>query len=223
MRTLPVPRPLNESHQRVTAAPSASEPAHKSSGDAAEHKPEKDFGMADFVGQLSKFFSSRTVLQLDWVSAQMVRATPFQAGSDIPRPGTAEVNGASPRLPFPNNAFDTVFNLGTLNRLDDTALPQALAEIRRIAGRNLWIALEALAGRDRQWWETRFIEAGFRKHPLSQFVATAEGIEREASLITLLFEKNPRRPAPDRHPLATPTAEGDVHRNIGDVCHASSP
>lgn len=42
MRTLPLLEPLNESHQRFTTAPSASEPAHKSSGDDAEHKPERD-------------------------------------------------------------------------------------------------------------------------------------------------------------------------------------
>jgi ubiquinone/menaquinone biosynthesis C-methylase UbiE len=117
-----------------------------------------------------------------------------------------------PRLPFARDSIDTLFNLGTLATLDDSSLDAWLAELRRV-GKNFWIALEASHGRDRSWWETRFLEAGFRKHPLNQIIVLFEAIESEGSAITLLFEKIPQA-ALDRHPLAELKKERDLHMDM---------
>jgi len=170
-------------------------------------------GTRTFIEQLALLFNSRTVLQLDWISSQKVRATPFQPGADIPEPGSMDFEGAHLHLPFEDNAFATAFNLATLNRLDDAALPQALAEIRRVTNKNVWVALEASANRDKQWWERQFFEAGFRKHPFSQRIVPFEALEQEANPLTMLFEKIPQ-PALDRYPLATLKTERDLHMDM---------
>ena len=113
----------------------------------------------------------------------------------------------------PDSAADAIFNLGSLNRLDDLTLPAWLAELERVTARYLWLGLEATPGRNRAWWETRLLEAGYRKHPLAQCVTGYEELENEADGLLLLFEKIPP-PARLAHPLSQLRAERDLHNDM---------
>ncbi len=67
--------------------------------------------------------------------------------------------------------------------------------------------------RPREWWEARFIEAGFRKHPLLQTVVPYESLENEGPDIILLLEKLPPA-ALLAYPPESLWAERDLHMDM---------
>ena len=114
-------------------------------------------------------------------------------------PGRFHV-GSILALPFPDGAFESVSSTDCLEHIAEVDVPQALRELHRVCRRFGFIRLATtpdrdgrwhLTIRDRAWWETRFFEAGFRKHPLYQEVTPFDTLETEGWQITMLLEKIP--------------------------------
>ena len=133
----------------------------------------------------------------------------FQAGSIL-------------ALPYCGESFDTVVTTDCLEHLEEVDVPQALAELLRVTRRFVFVRLATTPAREgnwhltvqsREWWEMRFFEAGFRKHPLSQAVIPYESLEREGHQITLLFEKIPSD-AWERYPLRALKLDRDLHMDM---------
>ncbi len=125
-------------------------------------------------------------------------------------------------MPYPNAAFHTVVSTDCLEHIAEADVPAALLELYRVTRRFVFIQLATtpdrdkrwhLTVRDRAWWESRFFEAGFRKHPLIQTVVPYEALEKETWQITLVFERIPAV-ARERHPLAALKAERDLHMDM---------
>lgn len=100
------------------------------------------------------------------------------------------------RLPYRDASFDTVVVLGVLEQMDPEDVAAAQCEILRVARCDLYVHISTSPGDDRktvrsgEWWERTFLEAGFRRHPLSGRI---EEFDHEAGTwrIILLFEKRP--------------------------------
>jgi len=125
-------------------------------------------------------------------------------------------------LPFPDGAFEIVCSTDCLEHLAEADVPQALHELYRVCRRFAFIRLATTLDRDgrwhltikdRAWWETKFFEAGFRKHPLCQQVTPFETSDVEGRQITLLVEKIPAV-ALMQYPLDALKAERDLHMDM---------
>jgi 2-polyprenyl-3-methyl-5-hydroxy-6-metoxy-1,4-benzoquinol methylase len=95
-------------------------------------------------------------------------------------------------------------------------------ELARVTRRYAFVTVSTTADRadrwhltihDRAWWETRFFEAGFRRHPLMQTVCSYESLEHEEGQIALLFEEVPAGGL-TAYPLARLAAERDLHMDM---------
>jgi len=168
---------------------------------------------AGFVSQLTQFFKGPKLLQVDWTDGATATIIHHDDGQTAGTAREVKAAGAGPRFPLPDGSVDTVFNLGSLARVEERALPGWLAELWRVTGRNLWFALEAGPGRDHQWWETKFFEAGFRKHPLMSLVVPYPASERDESRVMLVLEKIPAA-ALAKYPLSALKAERDLHMDM---------
>jgi 2-polyprenyl-3-methyl-5-hydroxy-6-metoxy-1,4-benzoquinol methylase/MoaA/NifB/PqqE/SkfB family radical SAM enzyme len=125
-------------------------------------------------------------------------------------------------LPFPDSAFETVCSTDCLEHLAEADVPQALHELYRVCRRFAFIRLATMPDRDgrwhltikdRIWWETRFFEAGFRKHSLCQQMTPFETLKDEGWQITLLLERIPAS-ALLQYPLGVLNAERDLHMDM---------
>lgn len=103
-------------------------------------------------------------------------------------------------LPYEDNAFDTVVTTDVLEHLAEEDIPAALAELRRVARDAAFMVIATtvdrdeqwhLTVRDRNWWETRFLEAGFRKHPLMTSLMPFDALETESAQIAVAFQAIP--------------------------------
>jgi ubiquinone/menaquinone biosynthesis C-methylase UbiE len=136
-------------------------------------------------------------------------------------PGRVKL-GSVAGIPHPDGAFDTVVVTAGLEHLEEAELPGVLRELSRVARRDVLVRvtnapdrsgrLPRLA-RGRSFWEGRFIEAGFRKHPLYQLVAPYEALERDDGKLDLLFQQVPAA-ALARWPLSLLAAERDLHMDM---------
>ncbi|MHB9007603.1 MAG: methyltransferase domain-containing protein [Limisphaerales bacterium] len=170
--------------------------------------------VGSFVRQLAQCFGSRTLLQVDWASDRRAQTTAFQPDGHAPvAPRVGGADATIPGLPASHAGADTVFNLGSLNRVSEAALPGWLRELYRVTNKDLWVAVEAAAGRDRAWWETRFFAAGFRKHPLLMRLQPYETLYPEGGALTFVLEKVPAA-ALERYPLGALAAERDLHMDM---------
>lgn len=161
----------------------------------------------ELARQLAEFFGGRSTLQLDFISAEALRFAVYSADGEILR------EGKDRRLPFADRSIDNICNLASLAMLDDTALDRWLKELHRVSSGSVWVALEKQAQRDRTWWESRFIHAGFRKHPLTQVIVPFEALEDLDPTLTMLFEKLPDAAA-QRYPLSQLKAERNLHMDM---------
>lgn len=152
-------------------------------------------------------------------------------GIDVAETAIADANRQAPgrfktgsilEIPFPSESFATILSTLCLEHLAPADIPRALAELRRVAQRFVFIQLATIPDRerrwhrtirDRSWWEQWFFEAGFRKHPSHQTILPYESLEHEGSPITLVFEKIPQA-ALIKHPLASLKAERDLHMDM---------
>ncbi len=125
-------------------------------------------------------------------------------------------------LPFADDSWDTVVSTDCLEHIAEADVPQALAELHRVAQRNVYINLATTRDRDgrwhltirnREWWEARFFAAGFRRHPLDQVITSYESREADDWQITMAFQKIPAA-ALTRYPLEALKAERDLHMDM---------
>lgn len=163
--------------------------------------------------QLAVFFGGSSAAQLDWLSDGRVQLLPHLPAKHGPAAQLVDATEVAPRFRVSNAAMDIVFSLGSMATLAEDILPRWLAEIHRVTGRVFWLAVERQADRNRQWWEARFIEAGFRKHPLAQAVIPFEALEDHDPTLTLVFEKVPL-PILARYPLTMLQAERNLHMDM---------
>lgn len=169
--------------------------------------------LAQFVGQVTQFFAAPVLLQLDWKDRAVSEYRLYRHGQQEGDAQSVASDVLSPRLPLANDSVDTILNLGSIAFLDDAALPGWLAEISRVAIRNVWITVGLTAGRDRGWWEARFFAAGFRKHPKLMEVVSYEALEDEGATLFLIFEKIPLTGLA-KFPLNVLKAERDLHTDM---------
>jgi ubiquinone/menaquinone biosynthesis C-methylase UbiE len=132
------------------------------------------------------------------------------------------VSGSMLQLPFEDEAFATVVTTDALEHLADPDVAPALAELYRVTRRYAFVTLSTAPDRDqcwhltiqtRAWWEDRFFQAGFRRHPLYQSAVSYEALEHEGPQITLVFEKIPL-PAVQQFPLAELANERMLHMDM---------
>ena len=126
------------------------------------------------------------------------------------------------RLPFADGSFDTIVSTDCLEHIAEPHVPLALAELFRVARRNVFLRIATRPDRDgrwhltvrpREWWEARLIEAGFRKHPSYYDVNPYESLEDWQTDISLVYEKiDPGALA--RWPLGALAAERDLHMDM---------
>jgi len=111
-----------------------------------------------------------------------------------------QVEGSILAIPHPTASFETLVCCELLEGLEEDDLPLALKELHRVASRQVFAVVATEPGevdgrrrlvRSREWWEERFVEAGFRRHPLLLSVVSYAGLEQETGPLTLLFEKPP--------------------------------
>jgi SAM-dependent methyltransferase len=109
--------------------------------------------------------------------------------------------GSALALPFENNSFDTVVSTDCLEHISSDDLPHAISEIARVATRSVYLTVSTALDRDqrwhltvrpREWWEERFFNYGFRRHPLMQEAVPFVALEEEQWQIPLVFEKDPK-------------------------------
>lgn len=135
-------------------------------------------------------------------------------------------------LPFADASFDTVVSTDCLEHLAREDVPKALAEIHRVARRNVFLQIATTRDRDghwhltvegRTWWETRCLEAGFRKHPAYYRINPYESLNHNGWQIVVPLEKIPRDVVA-RHPLSALAGERDLHmdmlREVGERADA---
>jgi len=140
--------------------------------------------------------------------------------ADVYTPGRClTMNGAS--LPFADAEFETVTCLDWLTTAHDADIDQLAAEIRRVASRHVFLRVSSdpktdtgyRFSRNRDWWDARFIAAGFRRHPALLRVVDYSAIDRESGSIVLLYERIADI-ALEAYPLAALAAERDLHMDM---------
>lgn len=176
-----------------------------------------------FITHLAEFFGSSSFLQVEVTESGNARLTQH-------RPGKAQslVRETMPKsgnhwTQFRDSQSDTVLNLGSLALVSDSDLTVWLTELWRITGRNLWVMLPADATRNDDWWQGRFLEAGFRKHPLWHVIRPFAAPSVAGEPVALVFEKIPAA-AFARHPLPLKYGQDDIHhdclREVGNLAEA---
>ena len=84
------------------------------------------------------------------------------------------IEGSVLSLPFEDNSFETIISTDCLEHLSPEDVVIALREIHRVCKKNIYFIIAITQDREnhynltvenRAWWEQRFYEAGFRKHP----------------------------------------------------------
>lgn len=125
-------------------------------------------------------------------------------------------------LPFKDDAFHTVVSTECLEYLAPADVPKALQEIRRIAGRDVFLTIATAQDKDdsrrltiegRAWWEARCFEAGFRKHPAYYRVNFYEALNQDGRQIIIPLEKVPAK-ALANDPLVSSNEERDLHTDM---------
>lgn len=131
-------------------------------------------------------------------------------------------HGSALDLPFEPESFDVVVSTDCLEHLAPEDVPRALAEMRRVARRAVFLRITTIADREadrqltmegRAWWETRCFEAGLRKHAAYYRLNNYEGLNHEASKIAILLEKVPPA-AVAKYPLEALAAERGLHMDM---------
>lgn len=102
------------------------------------------------------------------------------------------------KLPFEDEAFDVTASTDCLEHLAPADIPIALKEIFRVTRRYAVLQVATTQDRDdhwhltvesRDWWEKRFFEAGFRKHPAYYRINNYESLNRDDWQIIIALEK----------------------------------
>lgn len=125
-------------------------------------------------------------------------------------------------LPFEDGTFQTVVSTDCMEHLAPEDVLMALKEIHRVAGRYVFLKLATTLDRDghwhltvegRAWWETKCLEAGFRKHPAYYKINPYESLNQDGWQIIIPLEKVPTA-ALLRYPLVALKEERDLHMDM---------
>lgn len=115
------------------------------------------------------------------------------AVADANRIAPGRFHCASPlALPFPDDSFDTLVACGALDPSDEREIERALAELRRVARRSVFLLVSAgpRVGR-RERWDERAFAAGMRRHPLLLSLVPYGELDGEGDPTALLYEPEP--------------------------------
>jgi ubiquinone/menaquinone biosynthesis C-methylase UbiE len=131
--------------------------------------------------------------------------------------GRADVTWRRAGTPlFPESARfggETEIDLAGADRLNEIEITELLEEFSRRAVGVMHVTVGTREDRGRAWWENRFFEAGFRKHPLSASTAPPAAAEDGTGQSSLIFEKVPAS-AWALYPMAALKAERDLHMDM---------
>ncbi|MCG3113611.1 MAG: methyltransferase domain-containing protein [Candidatus Manganitrophus sp. SB1] len=125
-------------------------------------------------------------------------------------------------IPFRDSSFHTVVTTDCMEHLTPEDVPKALQEIRRVAGRYVFLKLATIRDRDdhwhltvekRAWWEARCFEAGFRKHPGYYRINDYESLNQDGWQIVIPLEKTPEKVLIS-YPLASLNEERGLHMDM---------
>jgi SAM-dependent methyltransferase/tetratricopeptide (TPR) repeat protein len=125
-------------------------------------------------------------------------------------------------LPYADATFDTIVSTDCMEHLAPEDVPKALAEIHRVAVRQVYLRIATTRDRDehwhltvegRAWWEARCFEAGFRKHPSYYRINPYESLNHDGWQIVVPLEKIPADIFA-RHPLGAVVGERDLHMDM---------
>jgi SAM-dependent methyltransferase len=101
-------------------------------------------------------------------------------------------------LPFADNSFESVFVSKALDHVPAAELNLIFIELCRVTRRNLILQTATSAAKSldpsgavepRRWWDGRFLENGFRKHPLRSWLIPYETLDHEGAELILAFER----------------------------------
>src|ERR1043166_9610882 len=181
------------------------------------------------VDQVLATCGSGTILQVGCGTGLLVRQLLTNGvdaqGVDLASASVVDANALAPgryqvgsvlALPYRSESFHTIISIGSLEHLVGADISQALSELYRVAKRYVYLRLGAADsgnGRGRSWWDSRFFDAGFRRHPLLLTAVGFEFLETEVGHATLLFEKLPP-PAAKKYPLVALQAERGLHMDM---------
>jgi 2-polyprenyl-3-methyl-5-hydroxy-6-metoxy-1,4-benzoquinol methylase len=119
-------------------------------------------------------------------------------------------------LPFKSDVFESVLCLDWLESCPDDVSALAQDELRRsIKGTLFFPIYRGIHSKNcrREWWENRFLQSGFRKHPLSMLIHSYESLTKPSTPITLIFEKITDALL-SKYPLAALEKERDLHMDM---------
>lgn len=98
---------------------------------------------------------------------------------------------------YPDASYDTIVALHALDTIASNSVSRVLNEFYRVSSRYVSILIDVSltdkngAQRNTEWWEQKFLSAGFRRHPRSFHTLDYNGREYPPSLALLTFEKIP--------------------------------
>ncbi|OYX36434.1 MAG: hypothetical protein B7Y99_01470 [Caulobacterales bacterium 32-69-10] len=161
-------------------------------------------------------------LMLDGMDAQGVDVSAVAVAEASRRaPGRFHV-GSVLALPFPDASFDNVVSTDCLEHLAPEDVAAALREMRRVARRGAYLVIATrpdrerawhLTVRDRRFWESAALEAGFRRHPAALRVTPYGALDREVGETTLALEAMPPGVA-EAWPLEALSADRELHMDM---------
>ncbi len=108
--------------------------------------------------------------------------------------------GSVLKLPFKENSFQTIVSTDCMQHLTPEEVSVALKEIHRVSGRYFFLKITTTSDREkrwdltiegRYWWETKCLEAGFRKHPAYYKIIPYESLNHDDPQIIIPLEKIP--------------------------------
>lgn len=109
--------------------------------------------------------------------------------------------GSALSMPFPEGSFDVVVSTDCMEHLAPADVPAALREMCRVSSRYVFLQIATTPDHDghwrrtvenRDWWEARCFEAGFRKHALYYSANPYESLNQDGWQILILLEKVPK-------------------------------
>lgn len=97
-------------------------------------------------------------------------------------------------LPYADKYFDAIISTDCLEHIHPNDVPKAIAELRRVCKQYAFFTIATTNDRDdhwhltvkpREWWEERFFEAGFIRHPEYYKINSLETISSSPWQITV--------------------------------------
>ncbi|NBK99521.1 MAG: methyltransferase domain-containing protein, partial [Erysipelotrichia bacterium] len=128
-------------------------------------------------------------------------------------------------IPSDNDSIETIICIDVLDQLTVQDLEKAFREFYRVTKKNLYIRVATKTDRDghwhltsenREWWETKLFEAGFRKHSLYYKVNNYTALNEDPYQIAIIMEKIPSE-ALAAYPLSALEEERNLHMDMTRV------